>query len=124
MARTFGKAAAEAYTQKLTDGNVADGWAWEKLTPESQVAWEAAGQAAVDIYRYFIPGGDWLGVASQWQPIETLPKHPLAPSVLIWDGIAIGMATWNSTTKKLNIHSHTCEPTHWMPLPEPPREGA
>lgn len=25
---------------------------------------------------------------------------------------------------KLNSKSHSCEPTHWMPLPEPPPKGA
>lgn len=29
-------------------------------------------------------------------------------------------ARWPGTFWKLNSKSHHCEPTHWMPLPEPP----
>jgi hypothetical protein len=32
-------------------------------------------------------------------------------------------ARWPGSFWKLNSKSHHCEPTHWMPLPEPPKEG-
>lgn len=31
-------------------------------------------------------------------------------------------ARWPGSFWKLNGKSHHCEPTHWMPLPEPPKE--
>lgn len=30
---------------------------------------------------------------------------------------------WPGSFWKLNSKSHYCEPTHWMPLPEPPKDG-
>lgn len=30
---------------------------------------------------------------------------------------------WPGSFWKLNSKSHHCEPTHWRPLPEPPKEG-
>ena len=30
---------------------------------------------------------------------------------------------WPGSFWKLNSKSHHCEPTHWMPLPEPPKDG-
>lgn len=30
---------------------------------------------------------------------------------------------WPGSFWKLNSKSHHCDPTHWMPLPEPPKDG-
>ena len=60
-----------------------------------------------------------------WQRIESAPRN--ATHVLISDGILIFMAyryrdgewrdSWNGS-----VHGDTdFTPTHWMPLPEPPK---
>ena len=76
---------------------------------------------------------------SEWQPIETAPKEPrdkygYGPDVLLYqthgDGFdaerTIGIGCWGVWE-----HGPTCwcmeagdgwaGPTHWMPLPEPPK---
>jgi hypothetical protein len=71
-----------------------------------------------------------------WQPIETCPKPPKTGEYsipfLVWDGDNIVVATCFSYT---NTHKLFCvadsygfnedgeipNPTHWMPLPEPPK---
>jgi hypothetical protein len=66
---------------------------------------------------------------SQWQAIETAPKDRL---ILAVDHGIIRMVHWDSNQFAKNprpfwtwwSNSKTCErnfqPTHWMPLPEPP----
>lgn len=68
----------------------------------------------------------------EWQPIETAPKNTL---VLIWDGRIMCVAerwtynggkAWNWSA--VGASGYECEddfesPTHWMPLPEPPRSS-
>ena len=77
---------------------------------------------------------------SDWQPIETAPRD--GTRVLLWfpftltvevPGIAwIGLWAQRETDEADgNVcwiepeHRDEClgEPTHWMPLPEPPKEG-
>lgn len=72
---------------------------------------------------------------SAWQPIETAPKDV---SVLCYDGVegyyegklvevmefrGVGCASqlaWHWHNKSANRYSR---PTHWMPLPDPPRRA-
>jgi len=65
-----------------------------------------------------------------WQPIETAPKD--GKRFLIWsaiDGMEIGYWSTSLWVKKggawiiYEARSDTIElePTHWMPLPEPPK---
>lgn len=65
----------------------------------------------------------------QWRPIETAPEET---SVLIWDGKMICAAhRWKTIGNKSfwscdGADGYECEnmfdnPTHWMPLPEPPK---
>jgi hypothetical protein len=70
---------------------------------------------------------------TQWQPIETAPKD--GTEFLVSNGSSIGFASYWGDGK---IHSHfastkqsffgdgSCvllrDPTHWMPLPQPPKE--
>jgi hypothetical protein len=64
---------------------------------------------------------------SDWQPIETAPKDGRA--VLLWIPAPAGMVElcyWN-TAKDQDHWLESCgfrlqeQPTHWMPLPEPPQ---
>lgn len=61
---------------------------------------------------------------SEWQPIETAPKDGTA--ILVWTGRRCTCANWsNRQFKRWNNgwdHDRNgfIDPTHWMPLPEPP----
>lgn len=73
---------------------------------------------------------------SDWQPMETIPKEPIAkgwrrgPLVYVkppWGGWDIGC--WEISPKGKNggcvrmfgdDGSYDEQPTHWMPLPSPP----
>lgn len=64
----------------------------------------------------------------EWQPIETAPKD--GTRILAWDGRSIHVAYWGwdnpaNRLAWLGGHcriDHIDQPTHWMPLPEPPRQ--
>lgn len=63
---------------------------------------------------------------SEWQPITTAPRH----GRILVRGTEIGMcvasAGWdNDEPENVRwevINEITVKPTHWMPLPEPPKE--
>jgi hypothetical protein len=57
---------------------------------------------------------------SDWQPISTAPKD--GTWVLLYsqhDGIRIG--NWDRIEWADDGDGVALEPTHWMPLPEPPK---
>lgn len=58
---------------------------------------------------------------SEWQPIES--AEPATP-VLTWgpDGMKVGFYYDGSWLEKGGDDLWMIEPTHWMPLPEPPKE--
>ena len=75
---------------------------------------------------------------SDWQPIETAPKD--GTSVLLFGPLGVVLGRWCDAQRDtedfykrhqlLNFFSHTGwsydfvdqhQPTHWMPLPEPPK---
>ena len=68
---------------------------------------------------------------TDWQPIETAPKD--GTEVLGWspdprDGIAIvkyetglTMGKWSVVHDAESWAWNNYDPTHWMPLPEPPK---
>lgn len=65
---------------------------------------------------------------SEWQPIETAPKD--GQSLLVWCPIRNrgGRATvaywddyWSLTHPGGWAEDDDCDPTHWMPLPAPPK---
>jgi hypothetical protein len=75
---------------------------------------------------------------SEWQPIETAPKdgtailtvrHRYQPCVSSWQEHE-GVARFGSEPEDFMEEDHffqywhetTYQPTHWMPLPQPPQE--
>ena len=56
---------------------------------------------------------------SEWQPIETAPKD--GREILGWFGSA-SVIRWHIGTESFwtDGFMRLREPTHWMPLPEPP----
>ena len=63
---------------------------------------------------------------SEWQPIETAPRGGSDNAFLGWDGIIVDKA-WEGWTeeddKPVYVRADwvSWEPTHWMPLPDPPK---
>lgn len=63
-----------------------------------------------------------------WQPIETAPKEDDA-CILVWcpNGVGRMVVTWQSEDFVVGggwfgVEDFTLfHPTHWMPLPEPPK---
>ena len=74
--------------------------------------------------------GYWAGrrdYEPKWIPVtERLPKY--GERVLVFGGFTMYVAYYDKNRyggeswHKLNSKSHYCNPTHWMPLPEPPKE--
>ena len=72
------------------------------------------------------------GIMSEWQPIETCPLPAFdpekwyrnGPSVLLWTHwVSVGSYGYTQTGKgRWQIVGRTVHPTHWMPLPDPPKE--
>ena len=63
----------------------------------------------------------------EWQPIETAPKDgsrilavsaDAAFGVVVWSSILGG--TWVLACSDGQALNYYLDPTHWMPLPEPP----
>ena len=62
----------------------------------------------------------------KWQPIETAPKD--RTEILAVRDKEIKIVFWYPHLKEWGSQEDwaddgTWEPTHWMPLPEPPKEG-
>lgn len=63
---------------------------------------------------------------SQWKPIESAPKDNDKP-ILITDGKQVGIRVLDEEDGECFFHDYPdsynlypVNPTHWMPLPEPP----
>ena len=56
----------------------------------------------------------------QWQPIETAPKDRY---LLVYGTGIIGIACWSKRDQRWHAVGVdvVMTPTHWMPLPTPPR---
>lgn len=69
--------------------------------------------------------------------MDTAPKD--GTSILVWDGYTIQVASWGyddlwrhepkewitgRSSGEYNVHDTVDEPTHWMPLPNPPEAGS
>jgi hypothetical protein len=68
---------------------------------------------------------------SEWKPISTAPRGPMdryayGPTILLWVDGTVGVGFWDHEFRKFCIEhpqEPAGQPTHWMPLPSPPREG-
>ena len=62
-------------------------------------------------------------MTQEWKPIETAPKDGksilLYPSPYLGEYVAVG--NWASHPKVWMTAGDMVNPTHWMPLPEPPK---
>jgi len=58
---------------------------------------------------------------SDWQPIETIPTD--GKLVLVWDSIrkVPVPAQFNGIAMAHFLGDKVINPTHWMPLPQPPQ---
>ncbi len=59
---------------------------------------------------------------SEWRPIETAPKD--GTLVLTWDGERRYVAMYDCGWYIGIERGPNIEPTHWMPLPEPPQPAS
>jgi hypothetical protein len=62
---------------------------------------------------------------AEWMPIESAPK---LTRVLLWDGTWVSAGAWTDYDCMGWVmdcydfmHDGSSSPTHWMPLPEPPK---
>lgn len=75
--------------------------------------------------------------SNQWQPIETAPKDGTRIALFQGGKFTTGQWSEDEYTKKPRPYwatdrgqilgktfDRSCQPTHWMPLPEPPKGGA
>ena len=63
-------------------------------------------------------------VGSKWIPVtERFPQYGANVIALgKRGGVYVAQYRGSQYWHKLNARYHMCEPTHWMPLPEPPME--
>ena len=85
--------------------------------------------AAIDIMKHQTEYVEELEASKpRWIPVTE--RLPGAGEIVLVYGKRGGIYTaehnrsarWPGSFWKLNSKSHHCEPTHWMPLPEPPKE--
>jgi hypothetical protein len=70
----------------------------------------------------------------EWQPIETAPIETFnkerwfmahSEPLLLWLGGYITLGSYHYTERgkgRWQNHLGNCKPSHWMPLPPPPKE--
>jgi hypothetical protein len=64
----------------------------------------------------------------EWQPIETAPRD--YTDILVVNDRGQAVVFWEKVDEKWIVQDHKhcdrplrgSEPTHWMPLPEPPKD--
>ena len=60
---------------------------------------------------------------TDWYPIETAPKRDEGRDILVWDGFVcdvVNVGWWEGDEPVWFNGDVRVNPTHWMPLPEPP----
>lgn len=56
----------------------------------------------------------------KWRLMTTAPQD--GTEILIWDRVGfVDVAFWNPISLRWTNGDVDLKPTHWMPLPEPPR---
>lgn len=60
-------------------------------------------------------------LAPQWQPIETAPREELEDLILFNGKVFVG-GWWEGVWADSVSDYASPQPTHWMPLPQPPEE--
>ena len=69
--------------------------------------------------------GCWQVAQPRWQPIETAPMDETAVLVYDANGDELATAFWDDTENRWyetsTLDVFVGQPTHWMPLPEPPK---
>jgi len=66
---------------------------------------------------------------TEWQPIDTAPKDDGMPIIVY--GLSeyhktyeyVHLAYWKNYTESWWFEGEEMYPTHWMPLPAPPKKG-
>ena len=58
----------------------------------------------------------------KWQPIETAP-HADSERVLLTNGLSCYVGYWMAAWARWYTHERA-QPTHWMPIPTLPLQGA
>jgi hypothetical protein len=57
-----------------------------------------------------------------WRPIETAPKKGgFRALIYCSDFPRIYLGEYRGGGWSVDVDGHPCDPTHWMPLPEPPK---
>ncbi len=57
---------------------------------------------------------------THWRPIGTAPLN--GDEILVWDSMRfVDVAYWDPLSLRWTNGDHQLTPTHWMPLPEPPK---
>lgn len=87
-----------------------------------EISGPAAGELAADIRS--------LLARTEWQPIETAPKHDGMPIIVYGSSEYhktneyVYLAHWEDCRNCWVFEGEDMYPTHWMNLPEPPKQEA
>lgn len=69
----------------------------------------------------------YLEAGDDWQPIETAPKDTFVLINCVYGGVQRACFYPDNKNQKWRGGSSECydnnEPTHWQPLPQPPKQG-
>lgn len=58
-----------------------------------------------------------------WQPIETAPRDGTQILAFWISGNIYGAVSWDNGLRSwIELHEDVYDPTHWMPLPPPPKD--